>query len=319
MRSIRAGRGRSGLGSRRGPAHGNARMNSRQDNHGTRYSPDGRCSARRVGTRWLGCRRGQTRSRYPMNAKKRSGLGLLFLGFAALGGCATGPAPVSAPMPRSILLAPTAVEGRLAGQLEAGVPTVHKLIGQVLWEQDVQVGTLSSEELAAIWEIASRSVALEDAARDPERTRDLAVDAVVDTLRAKGSRFDALVIPYLVVRNGSINGTSVWWDGVRRQLPVDAPHRHNVLMPMRRGLRRGHGIADGHDGDVARPAGGPRPGPAAPGSRPRAPRPSCPTATAARSTRPGRRRGSPTSADPRHRPVSSGTTIFSPGTFMSCG
>lgn len=171
-----------------------------------------------------------------MNEKKRSGIGLLLLAFAALTACATGPAPVSAPMPRSVLLAPTGVEGRLAG-LKDGVPTVHKLIGQVLFEQDVQVGTVSSEELAAIWEIASRGLTAESVSRDPEHARDMAVDAVVDALRARGSRFDALLVPYLVVRNGSINGTSVWWDGVRRQVPVDAAHRHDVLMPMRRGMR----------------------------------------------------------------------------------
>ena len=92
-----------------------------------------------------------------MNRKNRIGCGLaLGVWLALLAGCATAPEPTPPPKPRSVLLAPTGYDERLASRLEAGAPAVHKLIGQVLWEQDVQVGTLPDTDFAGLWSAASR-------------------------------------------------------------------------------------------------------------------------------------------------------------------
>jgi hypothetical protein len=174
-----------------------------------------------------------------MNKKNRMGRGLLVLslGLAVLAGCATAPEPAPPPKPRSVLLAPTRFDERLANRLEAGAQAVHRLIGQVLWEQDVQVGTLPLTDFAGLWDAAREGVpALAGAAQDPDARYDATVGAMVGALRTRGARFDALVIPYLTVRPGAVNGHSVMWDGVTRRLPLETRHRADVLLPVRRGI-----------------------------------------------------------------------------------
>ena len=177
-----------------------------------------------------------------MAEEKKKGW-ILWLGLAAvlglLAGCATAPEPADTAKPRSVLLAPTLIDARLGSGLEIGAPAVHRLIAQVLWEQDVQVGTLEGEQFDAIWDSAIRGVSLPPATEEnATRTRyDVAFDAVVGALRERGDRFDALLISSLVVRPGSINGGSVWWDGVRRGLPVDARGPYDMLPSFRRGAK----------------------------------------------------------------------------------
>jgi hypothetical protein len=153
-----------------------------------------------------------------------------------LAGCVTGPEAVPIQKPRSVMLAPTAVDTRLAARLEPGAPMVHRMIGEVLFEQDVQVGTVDLSELDSFWQAASHAIEQSSVSAAPgsrNTSFDVAVQFLVASLRAKGNSFDALVLPYVTVRPGSINGTAVVWDGVSRRLPFQSSKHGQVFMERR--------------------------------------------------------------------------------------
>jgi hypothetical protein len=150
-------------------------------------------------------------------------------------GCVTSP-EASLPKPRSVMLAPTAVDTRLAARLEPGAPAIHKLIGQVLYEQDVQVGTIDLAELDSYWQAASHAIEQSAVSATPgsgNTSFDAAIQFLVSNLRSRGSSFDALVLPYVTVRPGSINGRAVVWDGVSRRLPFQS-EKHGEFFMQRR-------------------------------------------------------------------------------------
>jgi hypothetical protein len=150
-------------------------------------------------------------------------------------GCATSP-EASIPRPRSVMLAPTAVDTRLAARLEPGAPEIHKLIGQVLYEQDVQVGTIDLHELESYWQAASHAIEQRSVSATPgsgNTSFDAAIQFLVSTLRARGNSFDALVLPYVTVRPGSINGKAVVWDGVSRRLPFQSQKHGEFFLDRR--------------------------------------------------------------------------------------
>lgn len=152
-----------------------------------------------------------------------------------LAGCATPP-DAAVPRPRSVMLAPTAVDTRLAARLEPGAPAIHRLIGQVLHEQDVQVGTVDLDEFDRYWQDASQAIeqsAVSAAPGGAGTSFDAAIRFLVTSLRSRGSSFDALVLPYVTVRPGSINGKAVVWDGVSRRLPFHSETHGDFFMERR--------------------------------------------------------------------------------------
>jgi hypothetical protein len=155
---------------------------------------------------------------------------------ACLAGCVTHPDALPGPKPRAVLIAPTSVDQRLPEPLRAGVPLLQQMISQMLWAQDLRVDAPTLPEFAALWEEAERAAAvaggLADGGAAPRR--DVAVRELLDGLRARGERFDALLVPYLTVRPGVVTGQSVSWDGVTRRLPLEYRHRDVRFLVVRR-------------------------------------------------------------------------------------
>ena len=152
-----------------------------------------------------------------------------------LAGCVTQPDALPGPKPRAVLVAPTSVDTRLAEPLRAGAPQIHRMIAQLLWAQDVEVAAPALPEFSALWQDASRAAAAGISDEGASALReDLAVRALLDGLRARGERFDALLVPYLTVRPGVVNGQSVLWDGVARRLPLDYRNRDAFFLVVRR-------------------------------------------------------------------------------------
>lgn len=158
--------------------------------------------------------------------------------WAGLVGCATQPEALPIPKPRAILLAPASVDQRLAQPLRSGAPIIQQVIGQVLWEQDVQVNAPPLPEFYELWRGAlQNATGGDDSLGDPRTLRyDVAVRALLDGLRARGKGFDALLVPYLTIRPGTVTGQSVMWDGVTRRLPFLYKHRDVNFLVVRRGI-----------------------------------------------------------------------------------
>ena len=159
-------------------------------------------------------------------------VGLLCTGLL---GCATSPAALPVPKPRAVLLAPTSVDLLLAEDLRSGAPIVHDLIGRLLWEQDVQVNAPPLPEFYELWREAALQAGA-DSESAGAAAHDVAVRALLDSLRARGENFDALLIPYLTVRPGTVTGQSVMWDGVARRLPLLYKNRDAAFLVARRGV-----------------------------------------------------------------------------------
>jgi hypothetical protein len=150
-----------------------------------------------------------------------------------LGACATAPDAVPIAKPRVVLLAPTSFDSRLSARLEAGATVVDELLGHVLWRDDVEVHRTRGALFRDAWLAAARSAATDSPGGD---RHDRTVYALVQDLQARGARFDALVIPYLTLRRGSVYGHSVHWDGVTRRLPLDPRQRDAGFLLARRGV-----------------------------------------------------------------------------------
>lgn len=148
-------------------------------------------------------------------------LGLLGAGLLA---CATSP-QLPGRQPKAVLLAPTSIDFLLAEDLRPGAPIVHELIGRLLGEQEVRVNAPALPEFYTLWRDAALAGAASDTGRTDAAAHDVAVQALLDSLRARGENFDALLVPYLTVRPGSVTGPFVTWDGVARRLPLFDKHR----------------------------------------------------------------------------------------------
>ena len=160
-------------------------------------------------------------------------IGMLLLACAGTPEDAT-PLPVIA----SVLVAPVGVRERAPQQVEAGAAVLDEVIARVLWEKDLRVQAAPAEQFRADWKQAQQQV---DSAAggdaQPEAARfDAAAAAVVAAWRARGTEFDALLIPYLVNRDGTVVGESVQWDGVVRQLPVEYEYHDKAHVEARRRL-----------------------------------------------------------------------------------
>jgi hypothetical protein len=156
----------------------------------------------------------------------------------ALGACASAPDP-EVVLPRAVLLAPTRFDPRLADRLEPGAHRLDELIGRLLWERDVRVSAPPQPDFRVLWKAAAEGVALEpDAPVDLEDVRyDAAVVALTHALHARGVSFDALLLPYLTVRPGAVQGHAVMWDGVTRRLPFSQRKPAADFLLSRRGIQ----------------------------------------------------------------------------------
>jgi len=169
------------------------------------------------------------RDRFSAVLKGGWSVGLLV---AVLAGCATSPTALPIPKPHAVLLAPTTVDTLMASDLRSGAPIVHQMIGQLLWEQDMQVNAPPLPEFYELWRQAAETTGSE-AAPVPLAVNDVAVRMLLDGLRARGENFDALLVPYLTVRRGTVTGESVRWDGVARRLPFSYQNRDPFLVAQR--------------------------------------------------------------------------------------
>jgi len=154
-------------------------------------------------------------------------------------GCATPPERAPLGPPRTLVLAPTRTDARLAERFEPGARRLDELIGRLLWEQDNVVYAPPRDEFLALWRAASQSVLLADGpSADVDAARyDAAVLALVDALHARGERFDALILPQLTLRPGSVQGHAVMWDGVTRRLPFAQRNHDPGFLLSRRGVQ----------------------------------------------------------------------------------
>jgi len=155
---------------------------------------------------------------------------------AFLAGCATSPTALPIPKPQSVLLAPTTVDTMLPSELRSGAPIVHQMIGQLLWEQDMRVNAPPLPQFDELWREAGDAMGAQPALVTGGAVSDVAVRALLDGLRAHGENFDALLVPYLTIRPGTVTGESVMWDGVARRLPLSYKNRDVAYLVARRGV-----------------------------------------------------------------------------------
>ena len=167
-------------------------------------------------------------------ALKPGWIGGLLVAFVA--GCATSPAALPIPKPRAVLLAPTTVDTMMPSELRSGAPIVQQMIGQLLWEQDMQVNAPPLPEFYELWRKAAEPTGAQPALVSGGGVSDVAVRTLLDGLRARGENFDALVVPYLTVRPGTVTGQTVMWDGVARRLPLSYKNRDAAFLVARRGI-----------------------------------------------------------------------------------
>jgi hypothetical protein len=154
---------------------------------------------------------------------------------AFLAGCATSPTALPIPKPRAVLVAPTTVDTLMPSELRSGAPIVQQMIGQLLWEQDMQVNAPPLPEFYELWREAADTTAAQPLVAGGD-VRDAAVRVLLDGLRARGENFDALLVPYLTIRPGTVTGQSVSWDGVARRLPLSYKNHDAAFLVARRGV-----------------------------------------------------------------------------------
>jgi hypothetical protein len=163
---------------------------------------------------------------------------------SALAFLACASAPKAAPLPRvlSVLLAPMSFNQNLPAPLDAGSSIVLEVLSGTLWKQDIQVVAPPTQEFQEVWTSQAKTTVgtLYGADGKLDRTRyDAAVRALASTYHSRGVSFDAIVIPYLAARRGSVTGQSVSWDGTSHRLPVERPNRDVTQIEVRRGLEVG--------------------------------------------------------------------------------
>jgi hypothetical protein len=162
----------------------------------------------------------------------------LLLGLVSLA-CASAPDDRAVQKPTAVLVAPVSFNQRsMPAPLELGIPVTQEVLVRALWEQDVRVVSPPRDAFRAAWIEAERGVGSllgPDGKLDPARY-DAVVLAVMKGYHDAGERFDAMLIPYLVLRKGSVTGHSVKCDGVSRMLPLEYANRADAHIEARRGL-----------------------------------------------------------------------------------
>jgi hypothetical protein len=143
---------------------------------------------------------------------------LLAIGLAAAG-CARPAAvsPAGAPPARSVLLFPLNVVVPMPTGLESGAASVSEALHAYLEAHANRVETLDPAAARAAWLAAAQELKAE--LGETQMSFDGAARVLARTLHRE-RRFDALVLPWLVLRPAKVHGRTVTWDGVTRTLRV---------------------------------------------------------------------------------------------------
>lgn len=158
----------------------------------------------------------------------------------ALSACAGTREPELAPLPEidAVLLAPLGVTS--TREVATGAEALDEVIARVLWESDLRVHAAPAAEVRSDWSAAQRDVGPIGVPGEPgdeaSQRFDRAAAALAAAWRARGTEFDALLIPFVVNRPGTVVGQSVQWDGVVRPLPLEYAHRDKAHVEARRRL-----------------------------------------------------------------------------------
>jgi hypothetical protein len=154
--------------------------------------------------------------------------GLVAVGVLALG-CAGQPGPggAAAERPRRVVLAPVSFNQDVPELLEPGIPALQAEIARHLAGKGCEVSAPPFEEFSDLWTSKAASVGGLYAAGGafvPERY-DEVVRGLLAALREDGRALDALVLPYLAVRDALIGRMTARWDGVERKVRLVWPSR----------------------------------------------------------------------------------------------
>ncbi len=144
-------------------------------------------------------------------------------------GCATGEATSSGggPVPRRVVLAPVSFNQEVPELFEPGLPVLQAEIARYLTSKHCQVREAPSEEFLDLWRASAGAVgSLYGAGGEfkPEKY-DAVIRAVLGELKGREEPFDALVLPYLAVRDAPIGRLTARWDGVQRKVRLVWPSR----------------------------------------------------------------------------------------------
>jgi len=145
---------------------------------------------------------------------------LLALALAA--GCAGrgGPVRSAGSDVREVLLFPLNVVVAIPQGLEPGAPRVEEEVRSYLESRGKRVQTLPARDAHSAWVAAAQALKAEVG----EDRMDFAGAArMLARQLAAERRFDALVLPWLVLRPAKVHGRAVTWDGVSRTLRVANP------------------------------------------------------------------------------------------------
>lgn len=167
----------------------------------------------------------------------RRALGILVLMVGCAGGATVAVAPKGPQHPERVILAPVSFNQNVPELLEPGVPVLAEEIEWYLRQRGCDVATPSLAAFDDLWKQSGSEIGtLYDEEGKLQQDRfDAAVGALVAALRRRGESFDALVLPYLHLRQGRFRGKSVTWDGVRRKLQIEYAHHDVVQVGFDRG------------------------------------------------------------------------------------
>jgi len=146
-------------------------------------------------------------------------------------------APDEPQRPKLVVLAPVSFNQDVPKLLEPGVPIMREEIARYLEQWGCDLVVPDAEDFQDLWIASTRQVgSLYDEAGEfvPER-RDEAVRRLIERLEARHPSLDALVLPYLAVREASISGKNARWDGARRRIQIDLKHDDVLDLSINRG------------------------------------------------------------------------------------
>ena len=121
---------------------------------------------------------------------------------------------------REVLLFPLNVVVPIPAGLEAGAPSVEVELRTYLESRGKRVQTLAPRDAHAAWLAGAQALKAE--VGDAQMSFEGAARILARQL-AKAHRFDALVLPWIVLRPAKVRGRVVRWDGVTRTLRVVNP------------------------------------------------------------------------------------------------
>lgn len=154
-----------------------------------------------------------------MRAPRLRALRLAAAAAAVALACAGAP---SRPAPQRVLVTPVSFHVHLPANLELGVAPVGEELEAALAARGVAVSAPTAAVVREIWDAATADLGtLTDAkGRLAPDHLDPAARALAAAFRARGERFDVMLLSYLEVRFVMIFAGSVAWDGVERRVNI---------------------------------------------------------------------------------------------------